>query len=181
MNHPTSDTSLVSKALAALLEPLPDDDAGLTPCQTVGTCPVAPGIEHIFVAATATAAFLRIREDDKTAKFQEIIYSPHSSIEHKCGFDLSIGHYQRPCRVRLMHKLLHFRTNGGKWCDEAWEWSSRSETHNHQHLNILLSTFENQQHKWCYEPFVVINTSFCIHEYRLPCRFPGSGIYPICF
>ncbi len=177
MHHPTSNTSPVSKALAALLQPLPDDDEGLTPCQTGGTCPVAPGIEHIFVAATATAAFLRVREKDKAVKFQQIIYSPHSSIEHKCGFDLSFGHYQRPCRVRLMHKLLHFRTKGVKWCDEGWEWSSRSEKHNHRHLELLLSTFEEKQHNRCYEPFVVISACYCIHEYRrMGCEHGGVTI-----
>ena len=180
MHHPTSHSSPVSQALAALLQPLDDDDFGLTPCQTHGThgnCPVAPGIEHVFVAGMANAAFLRVRQDNRAAEFHQFIYSPHSTIEKKCGFDLSIGHYQQPCRVRLMHKLLHFRSNKRKWCDEDWKWSSRSERHNHKHLEILLSNFEERHNKGRYEPFVVINTCYCIHEYRrMGCEHEGVRI-----
>lgn len=160
--HPKNPRSKVSIALAKLLTNSIDDTPGLSPCQLKkGDCPLAPGIEHLFVACLAERALERVRADEDSITFEDIIYSPHSSIEGKCGFDLSIGHYDRPCRVRLLHKLV-----GGKWCDLAWEWTSRDDIQTHRHLMKVLSVYEDPACKGLYEPFICIHVCFCVHEYR---------------
>jgi hypothetical protein len=90
------------------------------------------------------------------------------TIEKNCGFDLSIGHFQRPNRVRTMHKL-HFGTKRiHPWPDEDWSWSTGSgiaaeRDRIKKHLLLLLNSYKDNA--W-YEPFFVLHLCFCVHEYR---------------
>lgn len=172
MYHATSETSGVSKSLALLLSAIPDEPPGESPCTVDGLCPLSPGIEHLFVSCTAHHALERIRKSEDKVQFQHVIYSPHSTIEKKCGFDLSIGHFERPFRVRMMHKLLH-SNNHGKWCDEPWRWTSKDDPQAHGQLRTLLETYSHADNARRFEPFLAIHVCYCIHEYR---RMGRSGI-----
>lgn len=167
--HKTSEIArIIDEQLTAAV--VPDTDLGLSPCQTANAaCILAPGIEHLFVTKTANYLVDRLRDEvDKGWLFQELVYCPHQTIEKKCGFDLSVGHYQRPNRIRTMHKL-HFGTKQTHpWPDEDWTWSTldgdaKERERIKKHLLLLINVYKERKF---YEPFLILHLCFCVHEYR---------------
>lgn len=169
MDHPTSMNSKVSQELARLLKDVEDDSLGLSPCVVgTGDCPLAPGIEHMFVSYLAHEASQKLCQPGSGISYPNVIYCPHTTIEKKCGFDISIGHFRKPHRVRVMHKLLN-RRGKAKWCDESWDWKSTDDKQSNYHLAALLKAYdapEPLKEKGRYEPFLCIHVCYCIHEFR---------------
>jgi hypothetical protein len=159
---------LIDRQLEAAI--VADTDLGLSPCQTANAaCVLAPGIEHLFVTKTANYLVARLNKElDASWLFQELVYCPHQTSEKKCGFDLSVGHYQRPNRIRTMHKL-HFGTKQvHPWPDEDWTWSTldgnaKERDRIKRHLLLLLDVYKE---RGFYEPFLALHLCFCVHEYR---------------
>jgi hypothetical protein len=163
-DHVFSESSPSSQAVRELLATAPEDDADLSPCTVqAGNCPLASGIEHVFVFETACRALEAVKEVIPAALYHHVMYSPWINIEPKCGFDLSIGHFERPNRLRLMHKIITCSAAGAKWCDEDWSWNSRDEDRNRLHMEKLLLTHKRNP---IYQPYIALHVCYCIHEYR---------------
>jgi hypothetical protein len=174
MPHP-SKGSRIAPLIERLLQEtkIPDTDLGLNACQTANAaCILAPGIEHLFVTLTAKYLIGQLLSENRLWKYQDLVYCPHTTIEQKCGFDLSIGHFERPYRIRTMHKLHYGKKRLHPWTDEDWSWSTadgdkkerkRIKRHLIQLFKAYNIPFEGVR---VYEPFMVLHLCFCIHEYR---------------
>lgn len=136
-------------------------------CQpkNVGQCDLATGIEGLFVAEIASRLHEQIEAYDKTCAFNRCIYMPSTVIEKNCGFDLSVGHFERRPRIRLMHKLIR------EWCDSPWEWTSKSEYDNKTgiyrcvaHIANLVDQFRKSDGQ--IRPFISFTVCYCLHEHR---------------
>ncbi len=174
MPHPSKGSRIAPLIERLLLQTeIPDTDLGLNACQTANAaCILAPGIEHLFVALTANYLISPILASNNPWKYQDLVYCPHTTIERKCGFDLSIGHFQRPYRVRTMHKLHYGKKRLHPWTDEHWSWSTTDGDKKEcarikRHLIRLLKAYNLPVAGFkVYEPFMVLHLCFCIHEYR---------------
>jgi hypothetical protein len=156
--------SPVGHAIAREVEQL-ETDSDLNQC-IVGNqgCDLSGGIEHLFVALTAHHVYRQAWMVEGNLAFQHVIYSPHTTVEGQGGFDLSVGHYKRPYRIRSMHKLLHAARPHVPWCDEEWTWSTADcHDNTHKHINSLISTYNQSA---LYEPYLILHVCYCLHEYR---------------
>lgn len=128
-------------------------------------CRIAPGLEGLFVAEIASRLHQEILEREPSWSFNQCIYMPATAIERKCGFDLSVGHFEYRNRTRLMHKLIR------KWCDEPWKWDSNMEIISKtnvrpcaNHIANLVQQFRKSEHR--IRPYLSFSVCFCLHEHR---------------
>jgi hypothetical protein len=127
----------------------------------------------LFVAEIASRVHQNIRTWQRPSNFNHCIYMPSTAIERKCGFDLSIGRFDEPRRIRLMHKLIC------RWCDASWSWQSHSPKQKSKvsraasHLHSLITQFHDG--KRLIRPYLSFTVCFCLHEHR---RMGSDGIPP---
>ncbi len=165
VNH-ESKTSSIAKVIQKAVNEVVEPDY-VSPCRTKDlSCNLAKGIEGLFVANIASQLHLSIQEAKPEWTFHQFVYMPSTSIERKCGFDLSFGHFENASgrRVRLMHKLKT------EWCDEDWDWNSDLEVTPNgiyrcaDHIFKLVSQFRDSDHKS--HPFLSFSICHCLHEFR---------------
>ena len=139
------------------------------PCtpSDITKCNFATGLEGSFVSDIASRVHRLLAGRKEELKFHECTYFPSTRIERKCGFDVSLGHFERKNRVRLMHKLIK------SWCDTDWVWNSDAETYQKngakiyrcaEHIAKLV-----QQSKLSHghiRPYLSFSVCFCLHEHR---------------
>lgn len=164
-----SGNSQVAEAVRYAAEHEVINEPSYDPCsnnpKNVMPCSLAVGLEALFVAEIASRLHQLIRGRREEWKFNECIYTPSTRIESKCGFDVSVGHYEQSSRVRLMHKLVQ------SWCDQPWSWNSSSEYKKKtttypcvDHIAKLLAQYVRSEHRIV--PFLSISVCFCLHEHR---------------
>ena len=165
MNH--KGNSGVAKAVREAIKVHSVFEPHYDPCthaeKNLSACDLATGLEGLFVADIAGRLHQHIRTFKPQWAFNQFVYMPSTRIEHKCGFDISFGHFEDDSkrRVRLMHKLIRH------WCDTDWKWDSNGEvapkTKVHRcadHILMLVSQFRHSDGK--IRPYI----SFSVHEYR---------------
>jgi hypothetical protein len=158
--------SVVAKSIRAAAEQdITEPCYDVCECENLQrNCKLATGLEGLFVAEIASRFHAWLHER-RGWKFNECIYFPSTRIERKCGFDLSIGHFEQRRRVRLMHKLVQ------KWCDTGWDWHSKKEWSGDpkiyrcaDHIVSLVQQF--QQSQGLILPYLSLTACFCLHEHR---------------
>jgi len=164
MNH-QSKTSLIAGVIRAAVNEVVEPDY-VSPCKTKNvSCKLATGIEGLFVTNIVSQLLRSIQKTKPEWAFHQFVYMPSTSIEGKCGFDVSFGHFENASghRVRLMHKLIT------EWCDEDWAWNSNQGTQDEarrcaDHVFKLVKQFRDSGQKS--RPFLSFSVCYCLHEFR---------------
>ena len=119
-------------------------------------------MEDLFVAMTAHWFATQLNQP-----FNEIIYSPNSRVEKRCGFDLSVGAFNsEKVRLRLQHKVLR------RWIDRDMN-KTLSQPHISNQIQALCNAFKKDE---ACRPFLVVHQCKCIHDYRrMGVRMVGSN------
>jgi hypothetical protein len=149
--------SFVSDAIAEMTR-----DHSLDPatdyCKSQDDCKLKSGHEVTFVSLIANLLFSNLQESsEENLKYHEWVYMPSRRAEARTGYDLSIGKYDQPRRIRSMHKLLL------RWCDDVRSWSLNPGHRDHKHLIQLL---DNYLHSPDARPYLFLHVSYCVHDYR---------------
>lgn len=162
-DHPNS---VVAWAIDQVV-PRRDPDPALNPCEVGNAnCNLSTGIEATFVTVMAHQLMQRLQPRGCELGLHEVIYIPNLRAEARGGFDLSIGRSLERPRVRTMHKLLYGCAEFNHWCDENWNWSIRRGSGDWDHLRTLLANFAREYERRSFQPFLVLNVCYCLHEYR---------------
>lgn len=151
--------SVISEAIRDLsdnhqLDPTTDH------CKVGRSCELKSGHEVTFVSLIAHYFFEALQDrSEQPINYHKWVYMPSRSAEHRVGYDLSIGWYERVRRIRSMHKLLM-----NSWCDARRCWSlTPAKASDYKHFRKLIEDYRESKDV---RPFLILHLSYCIHDYR---------------